>query len=142
MKATNTTKSIKEKNIVRGWHKIDVKGQILGRVVPQIAKLLQGKQKKDYAPYLDCGDNVVVVNASKVELSGRKSNVKKYTRYSGYPGGLKVETFAELLTKNPARIIEHAVSGMLPKNKFRSDRLRRLYVFKDEHHKFSDKFTK
>lgn len=142
MKASQTTTSIKEKNIVRAWHKIDVKGKILGRIVPDITKLLQGKHKKDYAPYLDCGDYVVVVNAALVKLSGRKSSTKSYTRYSGYPGGLRTETFSELLTKNPAKIIENAVSGMLPKNKFRTDRLRRMYVSKDENHKFNDKFSK
>lgn len=142
MKATATTKSLKEKDIKRNWHKIDVKGKVLGRVVPEIAKLLQGKNKVDYAPYLDCGDYVVVVNASQVELTGRKASTKTYRRYSGYPGGLKEEKFSDLLTSNPKKIVENAVSGMLPKNKFRTDRLRRMHVFKDENHKFSDKFSK
>lgn len=142
MKATVSTKSVKEKNIKREWHLIDAKGKILGRMTPGIAKFLQGKHKKDYVPYLDCGDYVVVVNAASVAVSGRKSKSKTYTRYSGYPGGLKTETFSGLLEKNPAKIIEMAVSGMLPKNKFRSDRLRRLYVSRDESHKFSDKFSK
>jgi large subunit ribosomal protein L13 len=142
MKVTITTESLKEKNIKREWHKVDVKGKVLGRITPHIAKLLQGKHKKDYAPYLDCGDYVVVVNASEVVLTGRKAATKTYSRYSGYPGGLKVDKFSELLVKNPAKIIENAVSGMLPKNKFRTDRLRRMYVSKDGNHKFNDKFSK
>ncbi len=142
MKTTATTKSLKEKNIQRNWHKIDVKGKVLGRIAPEIAKYLQGKHKRDYAPYLDCGDYVVVINASEVVLTGRKAGSKTYTRYSGYPGGLRVDKFADLLVKNPTRIIENAVSGMLPKNKFRTDRLRRMFVSKDENHKFNDKFSK
>lgn len=142
MKAKETTRSLKEKDIVRNWHKVDVKGKVLGRVVPEIAKLLQGKNKKDYAPYLDCGDYVVVVNASQVVVTGRKANTITYRRYSGYPGGLKEEKFADLISSNPKKIVEAAVSGMLPKNKFRTDRLRRMFVFKDENHNYNDKFTK
>jgi large subunit ribosomal protein L13 len=142
MKATQTTTSLKEKNVKRNWHLVDVKGKILGRTVPEIAKYLQGKHKRDYVSYLDCGDYVVVVNAVQVVFSGRKESSKVYTSYSGYPGGLKTVTLSDMRDKNPAKIIENAVSGMLPKNKYRSDRLRRLYVFKDENHKFQDKFTK
>ena len=140
MKSTLTTKSLKAGQIVRNWHLIDLKGRVLGRAVPEIAKYLQGKHKRDYAPYLDCGDNVVVINAQKIIITGRKSKTKTYSRYSGYPGGMKIETFEGLMKKNPSKVIESAVSGMLPKNKFRSDRLRRLYISKDENHKFSDKF--
>jgi len=142
MKATLTTKSLKAGVIKREWHLIDLKGKILGRTSPLIARFLQGKQKKDYAPYLDCGDNVVVINAGQVVVTGRKKEDKTYTHYSGYPGGLRTYSFAELLKTNPKKIIENAVSGMLPKNKFRSDRLTRLHVYADGNHEFKDKFTK
>jgi len=142
MKATHSTKPVSEKDIKRNWHLIDVKGKVLGRVATQIAKLLQGKGKTDYVPYLDCGDNVVVVNVQSIVVTGQKSNDKTYNHYSGYPGGLRTFSYADLMQTNPGKIIENAVSGMLPKNTFRSDRLRRLFIFKDENHTFKDKFKK
>ena len=142
MKPTQTTKSVKEKDIKRNWHLIDAKGKVLGRLAPEIASLLQGKHKRNYVSYLDCGDYVVAVNAAAVRLTGRKESSKIYTRYSGYPGGLKTVAASALRTQNPGKMIENAVSGMLPKNKYRSDRLRRLYLYKDENHKFKNKFTK
>lgn len=142
MKATLSTMPLKIKNVRRNWHLIDVGGQVLGRVAPEIARLLQGKNKTDYAPYLDCGDNVVVINAGQVTVTGRKSKSKIYTHYSGYPGGLRTETYESLFKKNPEKIISNAVSGMLPKNKFRSERLRRLYIFTGSEHNYKDKFSK
>src|SRR3989344_1137136 len=136
---TQSTKSVKEKEIKRNWHLIDVKGKILGRIVPEIAKLLQGKQKLNYVTYLDQGDNVVVTNARYVKLTGKKAQTKFYTRYSGYPGGLKRISFAELLIKNPAEVIRHAVSGMLPKNKLRDKRLTRLHVYPEDKYRYQDK---
>lgn len=141
-KLTQSTKSIKESEIKRDWHLVDVGGCVLGRITPQIAKLLQGKHKTTYVPYLDMGDYVVVINAKKVILTGRKANVKTYTRYSGYPGGLRTATFKDLLEKNPGVVIKHAVSGMLPKNKHRDLRLGRLFVFPDEKHSYQEKFKK
>ncbi len=138
---TKSTKSISDKDIKRMWHIIDVKGKVLGRVAPEIAKLLQGKHKVIYVPYLDLGDYVVVINAKYVVLTGRKGKSKTYTRYSGYPGGLKKITFDHLIEKNPTEVIKHAVSGMLPKNKQRDSRLARLFVFKDEKHPYSNKFN-
>ena len=142
MKATHSTKPVSEKNIKRDWHLVDVKGKVLGRVASQIAKLLQGKGKSDYVSYLDCGDNIVVINAQSIVVTGQKSNDKTYNHYSGYPGGLRTYSYAELMETNPGKIIENAVSGMLPKNTFRSDRLRRLHVYRDENHTFGDKFKK
>lgn len=141
-KLTQQTKPVKAKQIKRSWHLIDVGGKILGRIAPKIAHLLQGKHKLDYVPYLDMGDNVVVVNAKKIVLTGKKTQSKIYTRYSGYPGGLKIEKFKDLIEENPEYIIKHAVSGMLPKNKFRDQRLKRLFVYLDENHPFKDKFVK
>jgi len=142
MKLTLTTTSIKGNEIDAKWRLVDVKGKILGRIVPEIIKYLQGKNKTNYVDYLDMGDNVVVINAKKIKVTGNKAKLKTYTNYSGYPGGLRVETFASLIKKNPGEIIKHAVSGMLPKNKFRSLRLGRLYIFPDENHTFKEKFIK
>ncbi len=141
-KLTQQTKPVKEKDIKRNWHLIDVNGKTLGRIVPKIAQLLQGKNKVNYVSYLDVGDYVVVINAKKIVVTGKKDQSKVYTRYSGYPGGLKVEKFSDLINNNPEYIIKHAVSGMLPKNKYRDQRLKRLYIFSDENHSFKDKFVK
>lgn len=134
------TKATKKTEIKRAWHLIDAKGQILGRLATKIATLLVGKNKPYFVPYLDCGDYVVVINAAQVEVSGRKRKQKKYYHHSGYPGGLKEITFADQLAKDPKKIIVHAVSGMLPKNKLRDKRLARLKVFVDEKHPYQDKF--
>lgn len=138
---THTTKPVKEKDIERGWHLVDLKDEVLGRITPKISQYLQGKQKVDYASYLDMGDYVVAVNARQVRITGKKSSQKVYTRYSGYPGGLKKTTFADLLKKKPEEIIRHAVSGMLPKNKLRDRRMARLYVYPDLNHPYKDKFN-
>ena len=137
---TLSTKPVREKDIKREWHLIDASSKIVGRLAPQIAKFLQGKHKRNYAPYLDMGDYVVVINAKKVIVSGKKADQKIYTRYSGYPGGLKEISFSKLLEEKPEEIVKRAVSGMLPKNKLRKKRLARLYVFADENHPFADKF--
>ena len=137
---THSTKPTKEKQINRNWHLIDAYGKVLGRVAPQIIRLVSGKNKTDYVPNLDIGDNVVVTNASKIRVTGKKALSKEYTTYSGYPGGLKKINFADLLKKDSREIIKRAVSGMLPKNKFRNDRLNRVHVFPDAEHSFKDKF--
>ncbi len=137
---TQSTKSVSGKNIKRNWHLIDVKAKILGRIAPEAAKLLQGKHKRDYSTYLDSGDFVIIINAKDIMVSGKKSTAKVYTNYSGYPGGLKTIRFDAVLKKNPDKIIRHAVSGMLPKNKLRDRRLARLYVFADENHPYKNKF--
>lgn len=137
---TQTTKSIKEAEVKRTWHLIDVSGKVLGRIAPEIAKILQGKHKVNYVSYLDSGDYVVVINAKKVVVTGKKAETKTYSRYSGYPGGLKITSYKTMMEKDPGAIIEHAVSGMLPKNKHRDDRMRRMYVYGDNKHPYIDKF--
>ena len=137
---TKQTKSVKEKEIIRNWHLIDVTGKILGRITGEISKLLQGKHKVNYVPYLDSGDYVVVVNAAKIKITGKKNINKVYTYYSGYPGGLKRIPYNKMIEKKPEEVLRHAVSGMLPKNKLRDRRLARLFIFKDENHNFKDKF--
>ena len=135
---TKSTKPISATNIARSWYLIDVNGKVLGRVAQEIATILQGKSKVTYAPYLDAGDNVVVINAKQVTVTGKKADAKLYTRYSGYPGGLTTETFAELIVRRPDEVIRRAVSGMLPKNKLRDRRLARLHIFADARHTFTN----
>jgi large subunit ribosomal protein L13 len=122
----------KETEIKREWHFLDAKGKVLGRLASQIATLLMGKHKKTYTPHLDMGDWVVVKNAKDVKVTGKKELLKIYYHHSGYPGGLKKVTFAQLREKNPAKIIELAVRRMLPANRLRDKRMKRLKVFVDE----------
>lgn len=140
VKLTETTKAISGKKITRDWRLIDVKGKILGRATSNIVQFLVGKNKANYAPYLDTGDYVVVINAEKIVVTGKKADNKIYSQYSGYPSGLKKTTFKEQLEKNAKEIIIRAVSGMLPKNKLRKKRLTRLYVFNNENHSYKDRF--
>lgn len=134
------TGSTKLKDIKREWHLIDVQGKVLGRIATSISQLLLGKSKPYFVPHLDCGDYVVVVNASKVTVTGKKAQQKMYQRYSGYPGGLKAKSFAQVQKETPARIIFEAVSGMLPQNKLKDLVLKRLYIFADENHPYKNKF--
>ncbi|SRR4030042_4651312 len=130
------------KDIKRNWHLVDVKGEMLGRISTHIAKLLMGKHKVIYTNHLDMGDFVVVINASQVELSGKKSEYKTYKSHSGYPGGFKEVTFAKMINEAPEKVIIHAVSGMLPGNRLKAKRLARLKVFKDENHPYNEKIRK
>lgn len=131
-----STTSLSAKNVQRKWHLINAEGKVLGRLATDIAKILMGKQKVVFVPYLDSGDYVVVTNAAKVKVTGKKAADKKYTRHSGYPGGLKQETFDELMVRKPTYVIEHAVWGMLPKNKLGKKILNKLKVFAGEEHPF------
>ena len=133
------TSATKISQVKRGWHLINVKDKVLGREATAIAKLLMGKNKPYFVRNLDCGDNVVIVNAQDVKVTGKKETDKKYYRHSGYPGGFKVRTFKELKSSNPAEIIKHAVKGMLPQNRLRDKMLRRLFIFRDENHPYADK---
>lgn len=136
------TKITKASDIKREWHLVDADGKILGRLASQIAKFLLGKNKPYFVSHLDCGDYVVVINASKVAVTGKKEKQKIYYRHSGYPGGFKKITLEELRKTHPLRIIEHAVLGMLPKNKLRDLRMRRLYIFANDKYPYEDKFKK
>lgn len=113
----------------RHWLLIDAQGQTLGRLATQVATLLRGKHKPHFSPHLDVGDFVVVVNAEKVVLTGRKLKQKIYYRHSGYPGGLRAATAEKLLKEKPARVLEHAVRGMLPKNRLGDALFRKLKVY-------------
>ncbi|OGH31438.1 MAG: 50S ribosomal protein L13 [Candidatus Levybacteria bacterium RIFCSPHIGHO2_02_FULL_42_12] len=136
------TQPTKSSDIKREWHLVDAKDKVLGRISVDMAHLLMGKAKPYFVRHLDCGDFVVVVNAEKIVLTGKKETQKKYFRYSGYPGGLAVETVQKLRKRAPQEIINHAVKGMLPQNKLRDRMLTRLFVFAGADHPYKDKFNK
>jgi large subunit ribosomal protein L13 len=123
--------------VARQWHVIDAEGQVLGRVASDAARLLQGKHKALYTPHIDTGDHVVIVNAAKVRLTGRKEEQKLYRYHSGYEGGLREERAKDVRRKNPVRMVEEAVRGMLPKTKLGEAMWRKLkvYVGADHPHK-------
>lgn len=131
-----STNVVSGKDIKRDWHFIDMSGKILGRSATGIAKILMGKHKANFVPYLDQGDYVVVTNASKVEVSGKKALQKEYTRHSGYPGGLKKEGFSKLIIRRPEEIIKHAVWGMLPHTKLGKTMIKKLKIFAGSKHPF------
>jgi len=128
------THATKAKDVERQWHVIDASGQTLGKLATRVATLLMGKHKPSYAPYLDVGDFVVVLNATKVKVTGKKPKQKTYYRHSGYPGGIKGETYEELMTSHPTRIIEHAVKGMLPHNRLGNAMFKKLKVYTGDSH--------
>lgn len=120
--------------IVRRWVLVDAEGQVLGRLASRIALLLRGKHRVDFTPFLDTGDFVLVINARKVKVTGRKLLQKRYRRYSGYPGGLKEQTLEDLLRRHPERVIEHAVKGMMPDGPLGRRQLGKLKVYPDAQH--------
>ncbi len=122
------------KTVSRRWHVIDAEGQVLGRIATRAARLLQGKHKATYTPFLDTGDHVVIVNAAKVKLTGRKEDQKMYRRHSGYLGGLKEERAGSVRQENPIRLVEQAVRGMLPKTKLADAMYRKLKVYAGKDH--------
>jgi large subunit ribosomal protein L13 len=121
-------------SVERQWHVIDAEGQVLGRIATEAARLLQGKHKAIYTPYIDTGDHVVVVNAAKVKLTGRKDEQKVYRYHSGYEGGMRTDRVKVVRQKNPARLVEEAVRGMLPKTKMGDAMWRKLKVYADATH--------
>lgn len=129
-----TTYMAKPHEVERKWYVVDAAGQTLGRLSTEIASILRGKLKPTYTPHVDTGDYVIVINADQIQLSGNKWQQKKYYRHSGYPGGLKETTAAELLAKKPEKIIELAVKGMLPKNKLGRAQLKKLKVYAGSEH--------
>ncbi|NMC35595.1 50S ribosomal protein L13 [Candidatus Beckwithbacteria bacterium] len=137
-----TTTATKKTDIKRTWHVIDLKHQVLGRASTQIAELLIGKHKSCFNAHVDCGDYVVAINAAKVEVTGRKAKQKMYYSHSGFPGGFKEVNYTQQMVKDPRKIIEHAISGMLPKNKLKKDRMKRLRIFVDDKHPYADKLEK
>lgn len=128
------THSTKPSDINRGWYLVDAEGQTLGRLASEIAKVLRGKHKPIYAPHLDTGDYVIVINAEKVHVTGNKLDQKMYHRHSGYPGGLKSITLREQLKRHPSRVIRSAVRGMLPHNRLGRATIRKLKVYAGDAH--------
>lgn len=129
-----TTYMAKPNEVERKWYVVDADGQTLGRLASKVATILRGKHKPEYTPHVDTGDFVIVVNAEKVKLTGDKLNKKIYYRHSGYPGGLKQFTAAEMLAKRPERVIELAVKGMLPKNRLGRKQGKKLFVYAGSQH--------
>jgi large subunit ribosomal protein L13 len=123
------TYSTKPSEIEREWYVVDAEGQTLGRLASEIAKILKGKHKPIYAPHLDTGDFVVVINAEKIHVTGRKMDQKMYYRHSGYPGGLTAITLRDQLKRHPTRVIRSAVKGMLPHNRLGRAMMRKLKVY-------------
>ncbi|MEW6510338.1 MAG: 50S ribosomal protein L13 [Bacteroidota bacterium] len=116
------------------WHLIDAEGKTLGRICTEAARLLRGKHKVQFTPNADLGDFVVVINAAKVKVTGKRSELKEYFHYTGYPGGATFEKFQDVLRKNPRRVIEHAVKGMLPHNRLGRQIIRKIKVYAGAEH--------
>lgn len=137
------TISANSETVNKEWLLVDAEGEVLGRLASKVAKLIRGKHKVNYTPHVDCGDNVIVINAEKVSLTGNKWEAKEYIRHTGYPGGQRKTTAAEMLEKHPERLVEKAVKGMLPKNKLGSKLYKNLYVYVgNEHQQEAQKPTK
>ena len=124
----------KPADIERKWYVIDAEGQTLGRLATQVAMILRGKHKPTFTPHVDCGDNVIVINAGKVVLTGKKLEQKKYYRYSGYVGGLKETSARDMLATKPEKVVYEAIKGMMPKNSLGREMLTKLRVYKDAEH--------
>jgi len=116
------------------WVLVDAENETLGRLASKVASLIRGKHKANFTPHVDCGDNVIVINASKIKLTGNKWEDKKYITFSGYPGGQKVSTATEVMAKKPIKMVETAVKGMLPKNKLGRAIYKNLYVYEGAEH--------
>jgi large subunit ribosomal protein L13 len=128
------TVSANKNTVNKEWLLVDADGQTLGRLASKVAMLLRGKYKPEFTPHVDCGDNVVIINAEKIKLSGNKWNDKTYIRHTGYPGGQRSKTARQVFDQNPSILIEKAVKGMLPKNKLGSALFRNLYVYVGAEH--------
>ena len=124
----------KPADLTRAWHVIDAEGAVLGKVASQAATLLKGKHKPIYAPHVDTGDHVVIVNASKLDVSPRKLADKQYHRHSGYPGGLRTESLEHLLARDPERVVRLAIRGMLPKTRLGRAQIKKLRVYAGPEH--------
>jgi len=124
----------KPSDVEREWFVVDAEGKTLGRLASEVAKILRGKHKPNYSPSVDVGDYVIVINAEKIRVTGRKLDQKYYYRHSGYPGGLKAIRLRDMLARHPTRVIEHAVRGMLPKNRLGRRMFKKLKVYAGPDH--------
>jgi len=128
------TISANEQIVKKEWVVIDAENEVVGRLSTMVARILRGKNKTYFTPHFDCGDNVIIINAEKIRFTGKKMSDKVYVRHTGYPGGQRFATPRELMRKNPIKILEHAVRGMLPKNKLGDQLYRNLYVYEGANH--------
>ena len=131
------TRSFKASDTKQKWHVVDAEGKTLGRLATQVAHVLRGKHKPMFTPNADLGDFVIVVNVAKVKLTGKRAELKQYFHYTGYPGGATWEKFGEVLQKNPQRVVEHAVRGMLPHNRLGRQIIKKLKVYAGPEHPHS-----
>lgn len=134
MKQEKITRFIKTEDAGRKWYLVDAKDQVLGRLASQIASVIRGKNKPVFTPNMDTGDFVIVINADKVKVTGKRELFKEYTRHSGYPGGQKITSFKEMMEKKPEFVIQNAVKGMLPKNRLGNKLIKKLKVYSGEDH--------
>jgi large subunit ribosomal protein L13 len=128
------TQSVNAASVTKEWIVVDANGAVLGRLASQVAKILRGKHKPSFTPHVDCGDNVIIINAEKVRLTGKKMTDKQYIRHTGHPGGQRFATPREILEKHPGRVLEHAVRGMLPKNSLGRRIFTHLHVYAGGEH--------
>lgn len=128
------TQSANKSTVNKRWYVVDAEGKTLGRFTSQISKILRGKNKPDFTPHVDCGDNVIVINAEKIKLSSGKLETKEYIRHTGYPGGQKMTLAKDMLANKPERVIEKAIKGMLPKTKLGRQIFGNLYVYTGTEH--------
>lgn len=130
----NNTFMEKKETVKRNWYIVDAEGKTLGRLATQVAEILRGKNKVTYTPHVDTGDYVIVINASKINLTGKKLSDKKYYNHSGYPGGLRERTAGEMISKYPEEMFERAVKGMLPKGRLGRQMIKKLFVYADDNY--------
>jgi large subunit ribosomal protein L13 len=128
------TVSANAKTVDKKWVIVDAKDQIVGRLSSEVARVLRGKHKTSYTPHVDCGDNVIIINAEKIRFTGKKMADKEYVHYTGYPGGQRFATPTEWMRKNPVLILENSIRGMLPKNRLGRELFRNLHVFTGTEH--------
>lgn len=128
------TISANKSTVTKDWYVVDAEGQTLGRFASKVANILRGKHKTNFTPHVDCGDNIIIINAEKIRFTGNKLNDKEYKFFSGYPGGLRLEVAKNILERRPTYVVEHAIKGMLPKTKLGADLFRNLYVYAGNEH--------
>ena len=128
------TISAKKESVVKNWWVVDADSRVLGRVASEVAKIIRGKHKPSFTPHIDCGDNVIVINAEKIRMTGDKMNSKEYISHSGYPGGQRRLSPKQMMAKKPERIFEYAVRGMLPKNRLGRQLFKNLHVYIGDQH--------
>jgi large subunit ribosomal protein L13 len=134
LKQERITRSIKTDDVKHKWYLVDAKDQVLGRLATKVARIIRGKNKPIFTPHTDTGDFVVVINADKVRMTGKRESLKTYSKHSMYPGGLKVRSFAEVMAKKPEFVVENAVKGMLPKTRLGKKLITKLKVYAGESH--------